>query len=309
MTSDYWHVYYDRDVVTRSDRLREEAHLRSTGVDIHLDVYPHPDPGAPVVVFNHGAAGYCRHFVRMAFLFRERGYTVVLPDQRGQGLSGGRRGDYTIAACVQNVVDVTRWAKQRFGTPVFMGGGSMGGGITYYAAVAGAPVEAITCLNLFDFGSGIDGLQMSRLASLAESPWVVTACRQSLAMLKPLHGMRIPFNWLGAFDKLMDERDAEFQAQWDADPVPPRRVSLRFLASTMLTSPAVSFEDNQMPVLVMNQTFDQMVAESVTRLNYDRLGGPKRYVEIPFGHWSSQPAFWTSIVDSCDDWFRRFSVA
>jgi alpha-beta hydrolase superfamily lysophospholipase len=306
MQSNYWHIYYDQDVVAKSDKRREEHQIRSTGVDIHMDVYPHPDPQAPVVIFNHGAAGYCRHFVKLAFLLGERGYTVVLPDQRGQGLSGGRSGDYKISECVQNIVDVAKWAKKRFQAPIFMGGGSMGGGITYYAAAAGAPVEAITCLNIFDYGNGVDSLQISRFAFLANSTFIVKAFKLGMALMKPFYGIRIPFNWMGAFDKLMDERDSEYQEQWDADPVPPRRVSLRFLASTMDTDPAVPFENNQIPVLVINQTLDQMVVESVTRENYERLGGPKRYVEIPFGHWSSQPEFWISIVDSCDDWFKRY---
>jgi hypothetical protein len=144
-----------------------------------------------------------------------------------------------------------------------------------------------------------------RKNKVANFTFIVKAFKVGMALLRPLHAVRIPFNWVGAFDKLMDERDSEYHAQWDADPVPPRRVSLRSLASSVDTPPAVPFENNQVPVLVMNQTLDQMVVENVTRDNYERLGGPKRYVEIPFGHWSSQPEFWISIVDSCDDWFQE----
>ena len=52
-----------------------------------------------MLIFNHGAAGYCRLFAALALAYYDRGYTVILPDQRGQGLSGGRRGDYTVAEC------------------------------------------------------------------------------------------------------------------------------------------------------------------------------------------------------------------
>lgn len=131
MDTDYWRLYYDEKVVERSDEIREEIEFQSTGVNIHVDVYANPDSNAPVVIFNHGAAGYCRLFVLLALLFYECGYTVVLPDQRGQGISGGRRGDYTISECVQNIVDVAHWAKNRFRTPLFMLGGSVGGALTY----------------------------------------------------------------------------------------------------------------------------------------------------------------------------------
>lgn len=304
MKADYWHVYYDEKVAERSDKIREEIEITSTGVNIHIDVYSNPNSNAPVVILNHGAAGYCRLFVPLALSLYERGYTVVLPDQRGQGLSGGRRGDYSISECVQNIVDVAYWAKNRFLTPLFMAGGSVGGALTYYAA-AGAPANAIACLNLFDFGNGIDGISISRLAFLARYTAIVKTLRVGMVLLKPLHGLRIPFNWLGAFDKLMDDRDAEFQSQWNADPVPPRLVSLRSLASSMHTSPTISFENNQMPVLVINQGLDKMVDAMVTRHNYERLNGKKRYLEVPFGHWSSQPEFWETIVQACDEWFRE----
>lgn len=301
----YWRNYYDDNVTYRCDQIRQEFQIPSTGVDIQVDVYPNSKPDAPVVIFNHGAAGYCRLFVPLALSFYERGYTVVLPDQRGQGLSGGRRGDYTIAECVQNIVDVAQWAKDRFHGPLFMAGGSVGGALTYYAAAAGAPVNSIACLNLFDFANGIDGLKISRFALLSRYPAVVKTMKAGMRLLKPLHWLRVPFNWVGAFDRLMDKRDARFQAQWNADPVPPRWVSLRSLASNMNTNPAIPFEQNQIPVLVLNQSLDKMVDVDVTRHNYERLSGKKCYIEIPFGHWSSQPEFWSLIVQACEQWFRE----
>lgn len=308
MKTDYWRIYYDEKVVERSAKIREEIEITSAGVNIHIDVYSNPNSNAPVVIFNHGAAGYCRLFVPLALSFYERGYTVVLPDQRGQGLSGGRRGDYTISECVQNILDVAYWAKNRFRTPLFMAGGSVGGALTYYAAAAGAPANALACLNLFDFGNGIDGISISRLAFFARYTAIVKTLKVGMAFLKPLHGLRIPFNWMGAFDKLMDERDVEFQSQWDADPVPPRLVSLRSLASNMTTAPTISFEENRVPVLVINQSLDKMVDVNVTKHNYERLSAPKRYLEVPFGHWSSQPEFWETIVRSCDEWFSQYSL-
>jgi alpha-beta hydrolase superfamily lysophospholipase len=305
MKTEYWRIYYDEALVEKSEMIREEFEITSTGVNIHVDVYPNPDPKAPVLIFNHGAAGYCRLFVQLALSFYERGYTVVLPDQRGQGLSDGRRGDYTISECVQNIVDVANWAKNRFSASLFMAGGSVGGALTYYAAAAGAPVNAIACLNLFDFGNGMDGISISRFASFARYPAIIKLLQVGMMFLKPLHGIRIPFNWVGAFDKLMDERDKEFQSQWDADSVPPRLVSLRSLASNMTTAPTISFEENRVPVLVINQSLDKMVDIRVTKHNYERLGGPKHHLEVPFGHWSSQPQFWETIVTSCDEWFQQ----
>ena len=155
--------------------------------------------------------------------------------------------------------------------------------LTYYAAAPGAPVDAIACLNLFDFGNGLDGLQISRFALIAR------LSRAGICLLKPVHWLRLSFTLFGAFNKLMDRRDTEFQALWDADPIPPRLVSLRFLSSNMTTAPAIPFERNRTPALVINQCLDEMVSAAVTYRNYECLGGEKDHLEIPFGHWSSQP--------------------
>ena len=240
----------------------------------------------------------------LALTYFDRGYTVALPDQIGQGLSGGRRGDYTIAEATQSIVDVAFWARSRFGGPLYMAGGSMGGALTYYAAAAGAPVKAIACLNLVDF-STIDSWAFSKLVPLARVPGMAILSRILMWLLTPLHRMRFPFSWIGRFDKLMDYRDPDFQALWDADPVPPRRISLRHLASASTTPAAVPLEENRLPILVLNQALDEMVDPELTRRNFGRLGGPKRYVELPFGHWSSDPQFWKEIVDASDQWFRK----
>jgi pimeloyl-ACP methyl ester carboxylesterase len=304
---EYWRRYYDAETLRRSDAFRRSVALRSTGETLHLDVYPNPKPGAPVVIFNHGGAGYCRLFVPLALRFHELGYTVVLPDQRGQGFSGGVRGDYTITECTQNIVDAARWAHGHFGGPIFLAGGSLGGALSYYAAVAGAPATAIACLNLFDFG-GDDALHISRLAPLAALPGAPRLMRALMALLRPFDWLRLPANLLARFDKLMDDRDASFQRQWEADPIPPPQLSVRQIAGNLTTPPAVPFERNTVPTLVLNQARDRMVDPALTRHNYERLGGPKHYVELDYGHWSSDPAFWEELVLACDAWFREQNI-
>lgn len=48
-----------------------------------------------------------------------------------------------------------------------------------------------------------------------------------------------------------------------------------------------------------------MVAPAITRRNYERLGGSKRYVKLDYGQWSSASAFWDAVVVTCDAWFRE----
>lgn len=297
---DQWRKYHDQTALDRADSLRTTHKLPSTGVMLHIDMYEQPDLSAPAVIFNHGGGGYSRLFIPVALAMYDLGYTVILPDQRGQGLSEGDRGDFTYPQLIQNVVDVTQWARNRYTGKLFLGGGSVGGGITYAAGAAGAPVDALVCHNLYRFDNPRDGLALSRMAFLANVP-VIPAISgmmvRALALMMPR--VKIPFMWLGKFEKMLDERAVGFFELWRADPLPIKKVSLRYIASSMTTAPAIPFEHNTLPILVINQTRDQMVSPSVTKRNYDRLGGQKAYAEIDYGHWATGEAFvreWTGIV-------------
>jgi pimeloyl-ACP methyl ester carboxylesterase len=298
--TDYWRTYHDEKTLHRADTLRKTVHIESTGVRLHIDVYEQADKSAPVFLFNHGGGGYSRLFIPIALALYDLGYTVVLPDQRGQGLSGGKRGDYTLMQLVHNIVDAACWAREHYTGHIFMGGGSFGGGLTYYAAVAGAPVEAMVLHNLYDYGNIVDGLALSRLARLAQIPGVSRLTRLLMSGLKAvLPSLQVPYGWLGAFETMVDERAVGFYTQWKADPVPVRRIAVRFLHSTMSTPPTIAFEHNTVPALVINPARDQMVSPAVTRRNYERLGGPKQYFEMDYGHWAMGKQFvdeWAGVV-------------
>jgi pimeloyl-ACP methyl ester carboxylesterase len=297
----YWRTYHSKALLARFDSLCRVYKVPSTGVNIHVDAYERPEQDAPVLIFNHGGGGYSRLFIPLALTLYDRGYTVLCPDQRGQGLSEGDRSDFTLSQFVQNIVDVAHWARARYPGKLFMAGGSLGGGLTYKAAAAGAPVAAIVCHNLYDFGNAGDTLAVSRFAPLADLPGVASLFASITRFVaKLLPNLRLPYRLLGRFDKMVDERATNFYAQWLADPLPIRRISLRYMASTFSTPPAIPLQENRIPVLVINQTRDQMVSPAVTKRNYDKLGGPKQYVEIDYGHWAIGDGFeeeWSDIVE------------
>jgi pimeloyl-ACP methyl ester carboxylesterase len=300
--STHWHAYHPSDVVAWAEATVQPADIQSTGVPIHIDTYP--NPGGPVVIVNHGGGGYCKLFAGVAKALHQRGYTVVLPDQRGQGFSGGARGDVTISQAVQNVIDAACWAEATFKQPIFISGGSLGSGIAYMAATQGAPHQAVACHNLYHFGPHGDALRFTRwpwLSPLSAGGAAVTRLSAQL-----MGDLRLPLRWFSKFEAMLDERDAEAASHWPSDPIPLRTVPLRYMASLANTPPAVPFEVNTSPVLVINPLRDEMVAPEVTRRNYERLSGRTHYVEIDYGHWSLLPAFnaeWAALVD---DWFRQW---
>ncbi len=301
INSDYWRVYHSEKALERADDLLKTYKISSTGVGLHIDAYEQTQKDAPVIVFNHGGGGYSRLFVPLALELYDAGYTVVLPDQRGQGLSEGTRGDFTLPQLVQNIVDATEWARNHYAGKLFMAGASQGGALTYYAVAAGAPVEAMICHNLYDFGNPKNIMAAARFSALRHIPGFPAIFKSILsiggALLPQLH---LNVNLLSRFDKMVDERAVGFLDKYMKDPYPVRAFNLRYLASTFTTPPAIPFARNSKPVLVINQSRDQMVSPQATRVNYERLGGDKQYVEIDYGHWAMGGGFeqeWVAITD------------
>lgn len=296
---EYWKQYDRAATLQPIDPYRQTTQIRSTGVDIHLDIYAQKDRSAPVILYNHGMASYSRLFVIPAMRFFRLGYTVILPDQKGNGFSQGRRGDNTVEESVQNIIDATQWAGRNFDGPRFMMGGSLGGALTYYAAAAGAEVEAISCINLWN---------LAEAAQVIEKSPYLKAVYTLLKWITPLLGkIRIPIEWFLRFNDFLDSRDAAFIEIWKNDPWIARKVSLRHLWSQTHTPPPVPFEENTVPIIVFNQEKDLILPPKLTRRSYESLGGLKRYVELKgWGHWSIQPEFWNIIVSETDRWFKGY---
>lgn len=302
----YWRHYFDEATIVRSNALRQEMTLQSTGVNIHMDVYEQADKSAPVLIVNHGGGGYSRIFLPVMLALYERGYTLIAPNQRGQGYSEGSRGDFTVGQFVQNIVDVTHWGRLRYSGALFLLGGSVGSGLVYNAAAEGVPVDAIICHNLYDFGSVHDTIALSRFAALRHIPGfpaLMSATIRLFAALMP--GLRLPFRALGKFEAMVDERDIRFYDIWKNDPLPIQSVSLRYLRSTFTTPARIPFEANTCPILVINPMRDTMVSPAVTNRNYERLGGSKQYVEIDYGHWATGATFVEEYVQIVDQYLQH----
>lgn len=306
MNLNYWKNYFNADIITRSEALRQELRIPSTGVNIHMDVYEQPNPAAPVLIVNHGGGGYSRIFTEPLLAMYERGYTIIAPNQFGQGYSEGDRGDFTVGQFVQNIVDVTHWARTRYSAALFLLGGSVGSGLVYNAAAEGAPADAVICHNLYDFGSIHDTIALSRFAALRHIPGFPAAMSATIRLLAAfMPGLRLPFHALAKFSAMVDERDTRFYDIWRSDPLPIKSVSLRYMRSTFTTPPRIPFEANTRPILVINPMRDKMVSPAVTKGNYERLGGPKHYVEIDYGHWATGAAFAQQYAGIVDDYLQQ----
>ena len=300
---DYWQLAFPPDFVRWAKAHLVTYRIPSGDVGINLDVYCQPSKTAPVVVMVHGLMTYGRLFLPMVRGFHERGYTVICPDLMGNGFSGGVRGDTPVGSAAAALVNATLWARQRFDGPIFLLGISLGGAVAYAAAAAGAPVTAVSCLDLFTFDDH-DALRQNTM-----TPQLISLLPLLRALAVPFGWVRIPTSWINSMEHVVAPAEAPLVQTWFRDPLLPRGMSLRTIVSAGYTPPAVPLEQNTIPVLVLNQAHDHVLDPAVTREAYQRLGGPKKYVEFADSpHWSFEQPFTDRIVNESDAWFKEYTA-
>lgn len=122
---------------------------------------------APVVVLCHGYQRCMEETFSLGVALRERGFTVLLFDFRGCGLSGGA---YTTIGDleVNDLLGAVRWLRARLGpdVPIGVHGISMGGAVAIRAAAESPEIAAVVADSAFAHLTGAIEHRFSTLRGL-----------------------------------------------------------------------------------------------------------------------------------------------
>jgi len=132
---------------------------------------------------RQGSAGY-------ASLFLDQGYSVLLPDSRGHGTSGGELVTYGLWE-KYDVLDWARWLRQQDCQALYGLGESLGGSVLIQAAALGADFHAIVAESAFADLQAIAELRVHQMFHLppvlqAFIPWFLV--RNSMTFAKYRYG-------------------------------------------------------------------------------------------------------------------------
>lgn len=299
----YWYRYapwFGSRVVEEIERTLQETWLDSAGGRIHLDVYPAATaPAAGTLVFSHGMAGYGRLLGPFAVRFQQRGFDVICPDLEGYGFNAGLRGDWLWPHFVQNLLDTCRYARERFGDPVFLGGGSLGGPLAYHAACLEPGLSAVACYCLFDFRDNRFLADVSRFGILTAPTRLMLATGRRL-----FPTLRVPTEWVITYEHVAE--DPALVEVLRQDPLAGTRVSTRALDSLLRAAPAIEYERFTTPTIVVQPGADRMTPAYWSRRYFERLNCEKTYVDVPgAGHTVIKPNQLDLMVDSMASWFKQ----
>ncbi len=205
----------------------------------------------------------------------KRGYTLIVPDLQGYGYNEGIKGDFEWNAHVQNLKDAATFAKNKYGSSVWLGGASMGGPLAYEAASECDFVDGLLCWCLWDFSD-----KEFMLKETSTGKWTY-ALIPILKILSKFFGkLRLKTYHLISYDALTDSK--EFNELIKKDPQAGTHVTLKGATSLVLDSePTVKHSDFLKPVLVVQPGNDQMTPKKYMKKTFERLGSKiKKYVEV-----------------------------
>ncbi len=125
------------------------------GIPLHLTVYE-VDAQAPCLIFLHGmsmhAGAYAFTIPNANFLaaLAAEGFNVIGLDLQGHGRSGGARGLFTYHELIGNIRCTVDYALRRYNDRIGITGTSMGGVLSFYAAIEDSRIKSVVCHNVVD---------------------------------------------------------------------------------------------------------------------------------------------------------------
>lgn len=270
----------------------EDQWIESNGVRLYAAVFTAGER-RPTVVFIPGTAVYSFFYAEILYSLWKAGLNVVSFDPRGQGFSGGKRGDYTIMEHVDNARTVARYARSRFKGPVFVMGSSQGGIEAFYMAAAGDGIDGAICHNIADLPNPAS-IRLTRFGSKQRKIGAVpTADMKVLSrvlisligiMADFFPGMKLPVSlYLSLKGEKMRVYGSllEFMKQ---DRLALMSITLRAfhaLATTPLSKPLAAIKT---PVLVLHSSEDRVFPEDYVMGIYNQLTCDKEikiYPDLP----------------------------
>jgi acylglycerol lipase len=225
------------------------------GLRIIMRTWVCHEPSEAVVILVHGIGEHSKVYKPWAKRFNTHGFTVVSFDQRGHGLSGGKRGHTPIyRAYISDLALIYRTAKKLFpNKPIFIYGHSMGGNIV---------------LNFL--------LKKRRnvIGGIASSPWLTLAFEPPF--YKVLLGRIMGLFWPDYSDSNKTSLESEVILDKEEDPLLHDTISITtYLECKKAGKRVINRSDNlTLPLLLMHGTEDKRTSWVSTAKLGSKLSNP-----------------------------------
>ena len=248
-------------------------------IPLHLTIYERGTQ-APSLIFIHGmsmhAGAYATTIPNANFLaaLSAQGFNVIGLDLQGHGRSGGTRGLFTYHELMGNIKCTVDYVTERYNDRIGITGTSMGGVLSFYAAIEDSRIKSVVCHNVVDLRDVRPIFYLKRHFLL-------------LPLLKFLKPFASFLTWLSipiiAYIKPKDVFDKKENFQHIVkDPF----MTWAYRFSSWISvfyypddKPAI--ETQKAPVRIIDGAQDKIFPVAYTRTFYERLQCQKDFVVVP----------------------------
>lgn len=273
----YWYNYVMNEDPEKIKNVIKEEYIISQENKIHLDIYGSGNDALNRnVIFSHGTSVYSRFYAEWLYNLYKSGFRIIALDLPGHGLSGGKRGHFTMDILAQTMYDVHTWVIERWGEKNAFMGSSLGGiNALYSTALDDARIKAVVCHNAALFNEKA----YKRIINMTFSLKILLPLVPIVAKIAPTSRFSVflylDFKRLAKTEKLRKKiplliDDDLFTEKYTATGL-----------YTQLKAPfAKPIENIRTPLLLITGEEDVLFSEEYMREIFSRLTCPKKELHI-----------------------------
>jgi len=275
--NDYWFNYVLKENPKEIKNLIREEYITSQGIKIHLDIFDTDQKDLnKTIIFSHGTSVYSRFYAEWLYTLYKEGYRIVAPDLPGHGLSGGKRGHFTMEMFSQIMFDVNSWVIDNYGERNAVMGSSLGGiNALYSAAKDDKRLKGAICHNIAIFNEKA----YKKIIEMNLKLKVLLALVPIVAKLVPKARFSV-FLYLDFYRLCKTERVLKRIPILLEDKLFVDKYSAAGIRTQMRAPLSKPIEEIETPIMIINGDEDILFSVEYMREIYNRLSCPNKELEI-----------------------------
>lgn len=263
---DYWFHYILSEDPQKIKNSIKEIYLKLDNTDIHVDIYGEELKTDKNIIFIHGTSVYSKFYAEFLFKLFKHGYRVFALDLIGHGLSGGKRGHFTMEKFTQIIYDLTTQIRETYGKEIVVMGSSLGGITTLYCAANDPRLNGGICHNAAIFNEdaykkiiNFTGILRFMIPTVPILSKVFPKLHLSVLLYLDFKELAKTDSALDAIDYLLD------------DELFIRKYSLTAIKTQLRAPMAKPIEKIGVPIMIINGDNDNLFSVEYMRELYKRL--------------------------------------
>ncbi|MHA1688782.1 MAG: alpha/beta fold hydrolase [Promethearchaeota archaeon] len=267
---DYWFHYIISENPREIKRVLQEKCIElDDGTLIHLDVYEPAQEVKGTIIFIHGTAVYSKFYAEFCYRLYTKGYRIIAPDLIGHGLSGGKRGHFTMKKFSETIQAVISHTIENYGNKIILMGSSLGGIATLYATAFDDRIMGAICHNAAIF----DEKAYKKIIKPKGLLRILVHVIPFMARLFPTWKFSV-FLYLD-FSKLAHSKFTERIEYLLNDPLLIKKYTLTALRAQLREPLAKPIEEIATPIMIINGEYDFLFSLDYMKEIQERLSNAR----------------------------------